>query len=382
MITENDVSPFGTLIAGRLLCHVAAHDGTDVALTDRVALVTRAHGASGLVVRGKCSIEVIRRQRSMAPRQPLIVDSMAWSQRVATADIPLDLPPPGDGGMFPISLDEWARGILRQGADGVMTPSAFVADGDWPALKAVLAASAEATDPRVCTLVATDAAMLAAGRLQRFVELVAEQRGGRPLAFAFAAREAPLASVDRIAGLRMLLRAFPGSLVLAAEALAGTDVLACDGAAAIGLTSSLRRPSRPFDGGGPAAKGWIPGMFLRELWETRSPAVYEDWYRNRRAPTCIACGGRAADSFTDHPADKHAVLLHNVHAWLDVLTEMCARDGGSRRSWLAADRLRGLEAHIDLPAARSSVEADKLLRALCELDDPEGRRTTATGAWR
>jgi hypothetical protein len=231
--------------------------------------------------------------------------------------------------------------------------------------------------------VATDAAMLTTGRLQRLVELVDEQRGGRPLAFAFAARATPLASVDRMAGLRMLLRAFPGSLVLATEALAGTDVIAYNGSAAIGLTSSLRRPSRPFDGGGgPLATGWIPGMFLQELWETRSPAVYEDWYGNRQAPTCIACGGRAADSFTDHPADKDAVLLHNVHAWLDVLTEMFGRDGDGRRSWLAADRLRGLEAHVDLPAARSSVQADKLLRALCELDDPEGRRTTATGAWR
>jgi hypothetical protein len=69
----------------------------------------------------------------------------------------------------------------------------------------------------------------------------------------------------------------------------------------------------------------VPGLFLRELWETRSPSVYADWFANRRAPTCAACGGRSLDRFSSHPLDKQQVLRHNVHAWLDVLDEISGR---------------------------------------------------------
>ena len=188
---------------------------------------------------------------------------------------------------------------------------------------------------------------------------------------------------ERIAGLRALLRAFPDSLILGVDVLAGTDAITHGGGAAIGVISSMRRPTRPADpGGGPRAKGWLPGLFLPQLWETRGPQIYADWYANSPTPTCADCGGRDMTTFTEHPTDKQQILDHNVHAWLRVHTEIRRRTRAAAREWLAQERLRALEAHAQLQPRNGPMDADPVLRALCELDDPHGRRTTPTGGWR
>ena len=171
--------------------------------------------------------------------------------------------------------------------------------------------------------------------------------------------------------------------MVSTEVIVGVDVITRGGAAAIGLTGSLRRPRRPWDeGGAPPAKDFVPGLFLRELWETRSPRVYADWYANRQAPTCTACGGRAIDRFTSHELDKRQVLRHNVHTWLEVLGEITSGTPSWARLWLAEERLRGLGAHNALSSVRTPVTADPMLRAYCELDDPHGRRLALNGSWR
>jgi hypothetical protein len=58
---------------------------------------------------------------------------------------------------------------------------------------------------------------------------------------------------ERLAGLRALTSEFPDSLIIAADVLVGTDVITHGGAAAVGLTGSLRQPKRPWDDGGPSA---------------------------------------------------------------------------------------------------------------------------------
>lgn len=300
----------------------------------------------------------------------MVVDPGKWMKKVATADAPLGLPADEDV-LIPLTLCEWAESWLDAGADGVLTPSKFVLSEDWPALKAVVAAGAQAADPRVATLVATDAAMLDRPRLATFLETVDEQRGGRPLAFVFAAGSAPLARAPRMAGLRTLLGAFPGSLVVGGDVLAATDVLVHGGAAAIGLLSSQRQPRRPQDkGGGPLSAGYRPGMFLRELWETRNPSIYADWYADRAAPVCARCGGRTPDSFTTDAADKAAVLVHNVHAWLEVLSDL-QRASETTREWLVGERWRAYDAHRELGPPGSGVRVDAVLAALCELDGPQ-----------
>jgi len=364
-------------VSGRLLCYVAPNNASDLAVVHQAAALTGGHAGSGLVMRGPHTHDVLRSLGRAAPRssarQPVVVDPGNWTKTIATADVPLGLPADEDV-LIPLTLCEWAQSWFDAGADGLLTPSKFVQSEDWPALKAVLAAGAQASDPRVATLVATDAAMLDRPRLATFLDAVDEQRGGRPLAFVFAAGSAPLARTARMAGLRALLGAFPDSLVVGVEVLAATDVLVRGGDAAIGLLSSQRQPRRPQDtGGGPLSAGYRPGMFLRELWETRNPSIYADWYADRAAPTCARCGGRTPDSFTTDAADKAAVLVHNVHAWLEVLSDL-RWAGETAREWLVGERWRAHDAHRELGPPGSGVPVDALLAALCELDGPQGHR--------
>ncbi|WP_219418590.1 hypothetical protein [Pseudonocardia nigra] len=364
--------PFVDRVSGRLLCYVAPNNESDLAVAVRAAALTGGHEASGLVVRGPRTTKLLRSLDQMsAPgtaRQPVIVDPGKWTKTVATANVPLDLDADEDV-LIPLTLEQWAASWFSAGADAVLTPSGFVESGDWPALKAVLVAGAQVRDPRVATLIATDAAMLDPARLATFLEHVDEQRAGRPLAFVFAAKSVHLARARRMSGLRELLAAFPGSLVVGAEVLAATDVLVHGGTAAIGLLASQRQPRPPGKGGGPGSAGFIPGLFLRELWETRSPSIYRDWYRNHSAPVCAGCGGRAVDEFTTDPADKEAVLLHNVHAWLKVLDGLRGEDL-DQHGWLVRERWHARGAHRKLGPRGAGAPVDPLLAALCELDGP------------
>ena len=359
-------------MSGRLLCYVAPHTAQDVAVVARVAALTFGEETSGLVVRGRHTGELLRdfgrQSPSGAARQSVIVDPGCWTEVVATAEMPMGVPADEDV-LFAVPLEEQMESLLQSGAEGVFTPSGFVESGDWQALKAVLVAGARVRDRRVATLVATDAAMLDSARSSTFLQYLDEQHAGRPLAFVFAARSVHLARAGRMAGLRELLDAFPGSLVVGTEILAATDVVVRGGSAAIGLRASQRKPRPPGRGGGSQAAGFIPGMFLRELWETRSPSYYAEWYRNRAAPACAACG-RGPESFTCDQADKDAVLIHNVHAWLGVLTDL-SRQGDHARMWLVDERWRARLAHHDIGPTGTGAPVDPLLTALCELDGPQ-----------
>lgn len=365
-------------MSGHLLCYVAPNNGPDLALVARAAALTGEHEASGLVVRGPRTVELLRGvDRMSAPgttRQPVVVDPGKWTRTVATVNVPLGVDADEDV-LIPLTMEQWAASWFDAGADGLLTPSGFVESGDWPALKAVLVAGAQVRDPRVATLIATDAAMLDPARLTMFLEHVDEQRAGRPLAFVFAAARSgsPLAPTGRMAGLRAVLGAFPDSFIVGAEVLAATDVIVHGGAAAIGLLSTQRRPRRPGGtGGGSFSPGYRPGMFLRELWETRNPSYYVDWYRNRPAPFCTACS-RGPETFTTDQADKDAVLLHNVHAWLDVLTDL-RREGENAQTWLMNERRRAHDAHHRIGPPSTGAPIDDLLATLCRLDGPPQQR--------
>jgi hypothetical protein len=123
-------------------------------------------------------------------------------------------------------------------------------------------------------------------------------------------------------------------------------------------------------------------LFLRELWEHRSPGIYADWYANSPSPICRACGGRALDAFDNDEADKQAVLRHNLHAWLAVADELGTKNAAEQHRWLADEWSAALAAHLSLRPALGNIEADRVLRQLVELDDPMGRRTTPRGALR
>lgn len=268
-----------------------------------------------------------------------------------------------------------------EGADAVLTPSKFVPLGDWAALRAVLRAGEQTKLPEVVTLIATDAAMLEPTYVRTFVDGAVTHR---PVAFVFAEKDRPLQRRGRVAGLRYLMSQRPGCFLVATEPVVATDAYAHGASgAAIGISGGTRKPQRPGDsGGGGNAKGFVPSLFLRDLWEHRSPDIYADWFANSVSPTCPACNGRALDVFDTTNADKDVVLRHNVHTWLAVLDELRARTRADQRRWSANEWATALAAHLMLRPAADTIEADFVLRQLVELDDPFGRRATRQGVLR
>lgn len=359
-------------LAGRVLAY-----GDEASLA-AVIRDTGTHERSGVVVAMKSgAVDVVRHLSRTEYSQPTVVDVRRWSSEIASVESPLALPV-GDG-LFPLTLDDWGAGILRAGASAVLTPSRFVRLADWPSLKAVISAGNSAVRQEIITLVATDVGMLDGQNLSQFVDIVGEAKG--PLAFLFASAQPPFEKRGRAAAMRALVIEFPGAILIGVDALIGLDgIVRGAQATAIGVTGSLRRPHRPGDQGGPPARQWMPGMFIRELWEQRSPTIYADWYEGRPSPMCEQCG-RRLDIFGNSPSEKLAILSHGVHAWLSVLTEMSAQPQSARTAWLASQRQAGFEAHADLRPRQITVEADRLLRQLVELDDPQGRRTTPAGTW-
>jgi hypothetical protein len=316
--------------------------------------------------------------RSSSPHLTLVADTRHWASRYASAQQPSAV-----SGQL-IDLDTWAGCALAAfpGASYALAPTGFVRLGDAGALAAVLAELDQATHPCLAGLVATDAETLTPRHLPGFLDAVGRSRR-RPLAFLFAGKKEPLASYARLQGLRTLLSRFPGSHVHGVDALAGTDAIAHGaGWVGIGASSGRRWPQRPEDKeGGPPAKGFLPGTFLRDLLETRSPAVYFDWYANSASPACLRCA-RDLDSYRPTPSDKRLIITHNMHAIHDLARELTARPAAGQAAWLDSERTRALARHKRLTSTGAAVKADLTLRRLCELDDPRMRETTPAGGWR
>ena len=295
----------------------------------------------------------------------------------ATAESPTVLR--GTGGLFEIGLDDWAASVIAvRKCAAVLTPSLSVAAGDFAALAAVVRFGATATRSDVVTHVIADAEMLEGDSFESFVNVVVAERQGRPLAFTFVHNTGVFDTIERARAARRLWTIFPGAGLLATEPLMATDALTHGaGFTSVGYLSSLRRPSQ--GGGGFNAAGFLPGTFLPELMEMRSPMVYLDWYTGLASPTCSTCG-RRLDVFGRSEAEKSVIGTHNVHAWLDLLDEVCRADAishqAARLHWLRASSLSN---HLVLRPAAGRVESSKPLRWLVEMDDPMGRRTTPQG---
>jgi len=309
----------------------------------------------------------------------VVVDTRHWHAATATEAAPTEL----HDGLPLYDLDEWATAALDAShATAILTPSRFVPLGQRQVLQAVLAATAEATVPNLVTLVATDAAALDSRHLADFLDDLANTPA-RQLAFIFADKRTPLASYDRLRGLRTLLQRFPGSWIIGVDILTATDAIAHGaGWVAVGASSARRWPRRPGDTGGqPLAKGFLPGLFLRPVLDTRSPDVYADWYANSPSPFCDQCN-RPLDLFEATDFDKPNIIRHNLHAARDLAAEITAQPADQRPGWLNQQRVEAFLRHASLSSQAAPVEADRTLRALCELDDPEMRETSPAGRWK
>jgi hypothetical protein len=362
--------PSAIALPGRLLVHVRETDVDSVLLT-----VIESAPEAGLIVWG-CGRLDIRRVRA---RFSGLVghDAGLWRSVLATPANPLPRLGSHELTFFSADLDQYASPISAAGADFVLTPSGFVQPGAWSTLRALLSATrSERQD--VITLVPTDAQMLDPTHRSRFADELAA--AGRPLGLIFAAPSQPFAHPGRVAALRELLAALPDLTVLTTEYLVAADVVARGAATSVGFDRAMRWPIRPGDPNGAGmAKSWLPGLFLRELWESRSPSVYADWYASRSSsPRCGACA-RDVDDFEATPGDRLLIRRHNVHALMGVLADL--RLAPDPPSLLRAERVAALQRHVDLHPFTARHQADPVLRRLAELDDGRGRQVLPSGGW-
>lgn len=313
-------------------------------------------------------------------RLDLLVDAGLWRSMVGSPAVTTE----ADNGLAPLDLDVWAEQIVAStSAHTVFTPTYHVSTADWETLTALLAATAAGARPELVTLIPTGADMLEAPHLDTFLSHL---RGTPPRQFAFiftdSSRPFKTHARNRIKGLRRVLKQHPGAWIIGVDPLIASDAIACGaGLAAVGVSGAARNPAGPNDKGFcPDSDGFLPGLFLPSLLEHRSPRTYAKWFANSAVDTCDECG-RRLDSFQCTDADKLAILRHNLHATHALVDALTAREPATQRPWLGRRRCNALAAHLQMNPIAATVDADRTLRALCELDDPQGRLTTPQGAW-
>lgn len=311
------------------------------------------------------------------PGLDVTLDSRAWTTARATPDFPTAISD------TLLDLDAWTDVTLEaSGAQRLLAPGLFVALDDHASLREQLRLFAAADHPGLVPFVATDAEVLRAKHLPDFIGVLQASSLDR-FAFLFAYKKHPLAHYDRLHGLRQLLAAFPGCTLVGADVPAGTDAIV-HGASwvGIGASSSRRMERRPGDGGGGAfSADYLPGAWMRELMEMRSPSIYADWYANSVTPTCPRCR-RPLESYQPTPQDKTLLIAHNLHGITDFAAEIFAVAESERAGWLDNERVEAFLRHGRLTPAGAKINADETLRRLCELDDPHYRMTSPAGVWK
>lgn len=314
--------------------------------------------------------ELLRRMPTLRVR----ADVGAWRHTYATTAEPLD----DVDNLFGIA-GWYEQHHPTTGRIAGYTPSRFLRAEDRGALQALL----EQTDDlpgNIVTRIAVEAAILEARYREDFLEDLAPCRGRR-FSFVFADREDPVATYQRLDGLRRVLAEHPGSELDHVDPLVAADAIAHGASRAfVGASSGRRMPRRPGDsGGGPISAGYLPGLFLEELQELRSPTVYADWYANSRSPYCATCR-RALDVFAPTKQDKTVIIRHNLHQTTEHINRLAAVPPADRAAWLRGVRLNAHAQHMKLnPLA--TVLLNRGLREFLMLDDTAHRSMTRSGAW-
>lgn len=307
----------------------------------------------------------------------MVIDPWQWD-RLATPTESLAIGHPGLSSAM--SWDAWGASVIsRSGAAAVLTPSRFVRLGDWVGLSRLATELLTISDSRIIPLIPTDVATLDPHSFDAFCRQL-KPLEGRRVAFLFAGVAHRRGDHRRLAAVRNLFNShFPGSWLIATGVLQATDVVAHGaGTAFVGITSSLRRPGLPGRSGGFGdARSFLPGTFDRSLLEQRSPKTYGLWYLATSPWRCPDCA-RPVTAFGHKPQ----IIEHNLHSIGRFQQQMCSQPVGDRPAWLDEQRRQALDRHAALSRGGGLVQADSLLRNLCELDDPRGRSTVPSDAWR
>lgn len=351
----------------------------DAASLPTVATFAERHGIP-IIVRDPGASGLLRGLVGQGHHAPLIVDVGAWRNSSGAPKSPTILRDPL--ALFSIDIDEWGSGFLAETrATAALAPARFVRPADWATLSELVDDLTKITIPGVIPFIPTGAEMLDSQNLSQFKGALSSLVSS-PIALLFTGGREALARLERLRGLRDVLTRHDGAWLIGVDPLVAADSIVHGAAiSAVGTRSGLRWPGRPgephrgFD-----ARDFVPGLFNRPLMSHRSPSIYADWYIDDVAPICPICR-RSVDQYTSSEADKVAVVEHNLHAVREFTDELLNQPGTDRKSWLRGQREDAFMAHRALNPNSTRVEADRTLRALCEIDDPSSRTTTPVGTW-
>ncbi|MPZ93889.1 MAG: hypothetical protein GEU96_03025 [Propionibacteriales bacterium] len=359
-----DVLPVGFVASEKSLCNELEVSAEHCHRTGQTLVVSDDRALP-------LALDLVRRM----PRLRVRADPGAWRHGHATADQPLA----EVDNLFGIA--GWYEQNFPVGGpvDGY-TPSKFLRASDRPARQALLEQTA-GLPPNIITRLAIEAAVLEAARRDDFLDDLSVHQG-RKFSFIFADKKDPIAEYQRIEGLRQVLGEHPGSEVDHVDPLIAADALASGASwAGVGASSARRMPSRPGDkGGGRNSVGYLPGLFLEELLEVRSPMIYADWYANSRSPHCVTCA-RPLDVFDTTPADKAVIIGHNLHQTTAHIARLVAHAPEARAAYLREVRLEAHTRHMQLNPLGDMV-LNRGLHKFLELDDPQMRSMSRAGAWK
>lgn len=351
----------------------------DTAALPTVAAFAERHDMP-VIVRDPGGSGLLRGLVGLGHHAPLIADVGAWRNSAGAPTNPTILRDPL--ALFSIDIDEWGLGFLAETrATAALAPARFVRPADWDTLSELVDDLAKITVPGVIPFIPTGAEMLDSRNLSQF-EGALSRLVGSPIALLFAGGREALASLERLRGLRHVLARHTGAWLIGVDPLVAADSIVHGAAiSAVGTRSGLRWPGQPGEPHrGFVARDFVPGLFNRPLMSHRSSSIYADWYIDDVAPICPICR-RSVDQYTSSETDKVAVVEHNLHAVREFTVELLNQSGTDRKSWLRGQREDAFMAHRALNPNATRVEADRTLRALCEIDDPSSRMTTPVGTW-
>lgn len=306
----------------------------------------------GLVLRGKGALPALGKMRQHLPGLPMMVEPLACSNHVATADEPLWLPGGTDGDDTLFDHDPIAMNMKAQrdaGATMAVLPTGQIRAQDSAALKSVVSAANGIDELDVLVLLvvvpqwlsdATSLRQLIAGaqRIRHTVGLGLINGRGDPLDAKGVAD-----------GYRQFFEQVPGAVPWRAD-LSGIGAVACGAPGmVIGTLPSLRRFAEAGKSGFASSMDRTPHLLLPDLARfARSGFMHTEWFAATDPIQCDleCCNGRALDSFTS--GDAAPALKHNITA-LDSLARQCfARPSGTRKAWFGQYLQDAVSAHAEL----------------------------------
>lgn len=286
------------------------------------------------MVAGNKAVSMVKNLRRAHRDLLLLIEPASHAGEVATEEAPFILPP-SEGELFSVSLDEVLDGQRSNGADIAITPTGYIRPQDSDALKAVIREGNALQRNDVVILMPVHYTWLLKDELLQIIAVIKMSR--HPVALALGDQQDPLDHKGVPAGLRLLVREAPNTILWRTD-LAAFDALAHGAfAAAVGVLPSLRHVVEPGERGfspnpGDRTPRVLVGQLLRYVKASR---MQQEWFASAEPWTCgcPACEGGAIDRFEGNTDDKSAAHLHNL-LMINTLHEELLKIGHTgRRLW-------------------------------------------------